>query len=124
MNRIPASSFAADSEESSPSAPSPSPLGDAPESGVRDTARGVVVYATAYCGYCVRAEHLLRSKNIPFRRVAVDDDWETRDWLVERTGQRTVPQIFIHGRSIGGFTELAALERSGRLAELLNERSE
>ncbi len=81
--------------------------------------RAVVVYSTRYCGYCYRAEKLLEGKKIPFERVGVDDDWETRDWLVKFTGQRTVPQIVIHGRPIGGFTELAALDRTGRLDALL-----
>jgi glutaredoxin 3 len=83
------------------------------------SAPAVVVYSTRYCGYCFRAEKLLEGKNVPFERVGVDDDWETRDWLVKFTGQRTVPQIVIHGRPIGGFTELAALERSGKLDQLL-----
>jgi glutaredoxin 3 len=79
----------------------------------------VVVYSTRYCGYCYRAEKLLEGKKIAFERVGVDNDWETRDWLVKFTGQRTVPQIVIHGRPIGGFTELAALDRSGKLDQLL-----
>jgi glutaredoxin 3 len=87
----------------------------------RASSRGVVVYTTNYCGYCVRAERLLQDKGIAFEKVNVDGDWEARDWLVEYTGQRTVPQILVHGRPIGGFTELAALSRSGRLDELLRD---
>lgn len=79
----------------------------------------VEVYTTVSCGYCVRAKALLSRLNIPFKEVDVTQDFDKRDWLVSTTGQRTVPQIFIDGRSIGGFTELAALERAGGLRNLL-----
>lgn len=92
---------------------------DASSAQSRAASRGVVVFTTNYCGYCMRAERLLQDKGIPFEKVSVDGDWEARDWLVEFTGQRTVPQILVHGRPIGGFTELSALSRSGRLDELL-----
>jgi glutaredoxin 3 len=82
-------------------------------------ANGVVVYSTRYCGYCVRAERLLTDKGISFERIAVDGDEHARRWLVELTGQFTVPQIVIHGRPIGGFSELAALARTGRLDALV-----
>jgi glutaredoxin 3 len=55
---------------------------------------------------------------IAFQEIDVSDDPDTRDWLVSTSGQRTVPQIFIDGRAIGGYIELAALERSGGLREL------
>ena len=66
----------------------------------------------------MRAKRLLEARRIPFREidVAVDDD--LRGELVERTGRRTVPQIFIDGESIGGFEELAALDAAGELAGL------
>lgn len=78
----------------------------------------VQVYSTAYCGFCVRAKQLLSRLNIAFDDIDVTEDMDKRAWLVESTGQRTVPQIFIDGRSIGGFTELAALERQGELRPL------
>jgi len=78
----------------------------------------VQVYSTVACGYCVRAKALLSRLSIPFREIDVTDDADARQWLVSTTGQRTVPQIFIDGRSIGGYTELAALEREGGLREL------
>lgn len=80
----------------------------------------VVVYRTRWCGYCRRAVSLLERKGIPFREVSVDGDHEARAWLRETTGQRTVPQIFIDGRSIGGFRELSALERTGALDDLVS----
>ena len=79
----------------------------------------VEVYTTVSCGYCVRAKQLLSRLNIPYREVDVTRDHDKRDWLVSTTGRRTVPKIFIDGRSIGGYTELAALERAGGLAGLL-----
>jgi glutaredoxin 3 len=78
----------------------------------------VQVYTTNYCGYCVRAKSLLKRLNIEFQEIDVSDDQEKRDWLVSASGQRTVPQIFIDGRAIGGYMELAALERAGGLREL------
>ncbi|MET0388154.1 MAG: glutaredoxin [Polyangiales bacterium] len=79
----------------------------------------VQVYSTAYCGFCVRAKQLLSRLNIAYDDIDVTEDMDKRAWLVAETGQRTVPQIFIDGRSIGGFTELAALERAGGLQPLV-----
>jgi len=83
----------------------------------------VVVYVTEYCGFCRQAENLLRRKNIPFEAVDVTNSSDARNWLVETTGQRTVPQVFIHGRSIGGYSELSALDRAGKLAAELANRA-
>ena len=79
----------------------------------------VVLYVTETCGYCRMAESLLRRRGIAFVAVDVTDLPEARSWLIEKTGRRTVPQIFVKGASIGGFTELAAMERSGALATAL-----
>jgi glutaredoxin 3 len=79
----------------------------------------VVVYKTAYCPYCMMATRLLSQEQIAFIEVDVSKDHERRRWLAVETGQRTVPQIFINGRSIGGFEELARLARRGELHGLL-----
>jgi len=79
----------------------------------------VVIYVTEYCGFCRMAEGLLRRKSIAFEAVDVTHSADARSWLIETTGQRTVPQVFIHGRSIGGYSELSALDRAGKLAALL-----
>lgn len=79
----------------------------------------VVLYVTDTCGYCRMAESLLKRREIAFVAVDVTDLPEARSWLVERTGRRTVPQIFVKHESIGGFTELAAMDRSGALARAL-----
>lgn len=79
----------------------------------------VVMYSTPFCPYCSMAKRLLKQEEIPFEEINVAGDPERRRWLLTATGQRTVPQIFINGRSIGGFDELSALARRGQLAELL-----
>ena len=79
----------------------------------------VIVYSTLVCPYCIRAKLLLRSRGIDFQEVDVTGDSVARRRLVEATGRRTVPQIFISGESIGGFEELRALERSGELERKL-----
>lgn len=84
-----------------------------------DSAHDVVIYVTAFCAFCVMAKQLLTRRGIDFEVIAVDGNADARNWLVQETQQRTVPQIFIRGRSIGGFQELAAMDRSGALQEAL-----
>ena len=79
----------------------------------------VTVYTTDYCGFCVAAKTLLKSKDIPFQEVDVTKDQALRQEVVKRSGRRTVPQIFIGDESIGGFTELKALSDKGELATKL-----
>ena len=82
----------------------------------------VVMYATAVCPYCVMAERLLRSKGVAeITKVWVDSDPEERARMTQRTGRRTVPQIYIGERHIGGYEDLAALDRAGGLEPLLAE---
>ncbi|MBK7535500.1 MAG: glutaredoxin 3 [Myxococcales bacterium] len=79
----------------------------------------VKIYTTPWCGYCRAAERLLTKKRVAFENQDVSDDPKTRSWLVTASGQTTVPQIFIDGKSIGGFSELDALDRRGELDRLL-----
>lgn len=79
----------------------------------------VVIYTTQVCPYCVRAKQLLSRKGVAYREVDVSNDVEQRTQLVQRTRQRTVPQIFIGEQHIGGCDELYALERAGKLDTLL-----
>lgn len=81
----------------------------------------VVVYGTPICGFCRMAKRLLTQREIPFAWVDVSGDASARAWLQEASGQRTVPQVFIHARSIGGFSELSALDASGELETLLTQ---
>jgi glutaredoxin 3 len=78
------------------------------------------MYSTGVCPFCQMAERLLRSKGISaIDKVRVDLEPERRVEMVERTGRRTVPQIYIGDRHVGGFEDLAALDHAGRLDELL-----
>jgi glutaredoxin 3 len=80
----------------------------------------ILLYTTQYCGYCRAAKNLLRAKGLEFREIDVGFDPSKRAEMVERAGGlRTVPQIFIHGRHVGGYDELAALERQGKLNDWL-----
>lgn len=78
------------------------------------------MYTTAYCPYCQRAERLLAAKGIEdIERIRVDLEPGRRKEMMERSGRRTVPQIWIGDAHIGGYDELAALDRAGRLDPLL-----
>ena len=81
----------------------------------------VEVYSSAMCGFCVRAKRLLEERGIPYEDFDVGADENLREDVVQRSGRRTVPQIFIDGRSIGGFEELAALDARAELAALTEE---
>ena len=81
----------------------------------------VLIYVTGWCPYCVSAKQLLRRKKAAYTEIDVDDRADLREWLVTATGQRTVPQIFINGQSVGGFSDLSALDRAGKLDPLLAE---
>lgn len=84
----------------------------------------VEMYRTRYCPYCTMAARVLDQRSIPFTEIDVSGDSERRRWLAQVTGQRTVPQIFIDGRSIGGYDELSALARRGELERLLGMEPE
>ena len=80
----------------------------------------VEVYTTTYCPFCHRAKALLQSKGVPFDEIDVTDDPELRQKMVQLAGgRRTVPEIFINGRIIGGYDELRALDIRGELDPLL-----
>ncbi len=83
----------------------------------------VRIYTTRFCGYCVAAKRLLGARGVAYEEIDVSGDDSRRAWLVQTTGQRTVPQIFIRGRSIGGYRELAALDASGELRGLVSGQS-
>ena len=79
----------------------------------------VVVYTTVSCPYCVQAKRLLDRKGVPYREIDVSGDAEKRSEMMQASGRRTVPQIFIAEQSIGGFDELYELEQSGKLDPML-----
>jgi glutaredoxin 3 len=79
----------------------------------------VRIYTTNYCGYCHAAKALLQQRGVAFEEIDCSSDPATRKWLIEQTGQRTVPQIFIGGVPVGGFSELSGLDRAGKLRAIL-----
>jgi glutaredoxin 3 len=80
----------------------------------------VTMYTTMACPYCVQAKRLLTHKGVPYTEIDVTTNSALRLKMIEASGRRTVPQIFIGGESIGGFDELYALEQSGELDAMLN----
>lgn len=81
----------------------------------------VTMYTASYCGYCVRAERLLAARGVDdIVKIHVDEEPAERMAMMKRTGRRTVPQIYIGERHVGGYDELAALDRAGELAPLLS----
>lgn len=79
----------------------------------------VEMYVKTTCGYCFRAQALLQEKGVAVETYNLDRGGPKRDEMIERSGRMTVPQIFIDGRHIGGCDDLMALERRGKLDELL-----
>lgn len=79
----------------------------------------VTMYCTAVCPYCVMAERLLQGKGISVEKIRVDLDAARRAEMMTRTGRRTVPQIYVGDTHVGGFDDLSALDRAGKLDPLL-----
>lgn len=84
----------------------------------------VLMYSTAVCPFCVMAERLLRARGVEeIEKIRVDLQPQLRLEMMEKTGRRTVPQIYIGDTHVGGFDDLSALDRAGKLAGLLAERA-
>jgi glutaredoxin 3 len=79
----------------------------------------VKVYTAPNCGYCTAAKNLLKTKGVAFEEIDLSRDPGLRQQIMERSGRRTVPQIFIADQSLGGYDEIAALNKSGELDRLL-----
>jgi len=83
-------------------------------------APAVMMYSTAVCPYCVRAEQLLRAKGVAdIAKVRVDLEPARRAEMMQKTGRRTVPQIYIGGVHVGGYDDLVVLDRAGKLQPML-----
>ena len=81
----------------------------------------ISMYCTAVCPYCIAAERLLKSKGVSdITKIRIDSQPAKRAEMMERTGRRTVPQIYIDDRHVGGFEDLAALDAAGELDPLLH----
>jgi glutaredoxin 3 len=95
-------------------------VGGTPQAARR--APAITMYSTAVCPYCIQAERLLRAKGATaITKIRVDLDPRERQAMMARTGRRTVPQIYIGERHVGGYDDLVALERAGELDPLLAE---
>lgn len=82
----------------------------------------VLMYSTGVCPYCQRAEALLKARGVTaIEKVRIDLEPARRDEMVARTGRRTVPQIFIGETHVGGFDDLSALDREGKLTPMLSQ---
>ena len=79
----------------------------------------VLVYSSDYCPYCIRAKQLLKSKDVAFEEINVDGKPQLRAEMTKKAGRTSVPQIWIGSTHVGGCDELFALERVGKLSELL-----
>ncbi len=80
----------------------------------------ILVYTTGWCPFCMRAKALLDRKGYSYRELNVEDEPALREEMMKRSGRRTVPQIFVGETHVGGFDELSALDRAGRLEPLVH----
>lgn len=83
----------------------------------------VLIYSSNFCPFCVRAKYIFQQKSIPFEEINVDTDSAQRQLMMQKSGRRTVPQIWIGERHVGGCDDLMALQRSGELDRLLGIES-
>jgi glutaredoxin 3 len=83
------------------------------------TQPGITMYMTGWCPYCQRATSLLTDRDVTFTRINIDDDPKLRQEMIARSGRRSVPQIFIGEKHIGGCDDLVALDGSGELNRLI-----
>ena len=89
--------------------------------GTAETGAAVVMYATGWCGYCSRARALLESKHVTIQEIDIDAQPGARAEMIQRSGRRTVPQIFIGATHVGGCDDLMELESAGGLDPLLKQ---
>ena len=79
----------------------------------------VIMYATRFCPYCMRARSLFKKKGVEYTEISVGRDQDLWDEMEQRSGRNTVPQIFINDESVGGYDDIAALDRQGELDQKL-----
>ena len=84
----------------------------------------ITVYTGSFCGYCEQVRALLERRRIAFTEVSVEDHPDLREKLLARSGRRTLPQVYVGERYVGGAAELAALDRTGELLKLVQERND
>lgn len=83
----------------------------------------VKIYSSDLCGYCRAAKRLLQSKGLEFNEINVDGEPEVREQMIRESGRKTVPQIWLGNQHIGGYTDLAELDQSGELDQMLAGQS-
>jgi len=81
----------------------------------------IIIYTADYCPYCKAAKEFLKAKSVAYQEIDITHDEEKRRDIASRSGQKTVPQIFINGKSIGGYSDLKALDEKGELDPLLSD---
>ena len=81
----------------------------------------ILVYSKRICPYCDHAKKLLDSLGVQYQEINVDENQEQLEKMMRDSGRRTVPQIFIHGKSIGGFDDLSALHQAGKLVDMIKK---
>jgi glutaredoxin 3 len=81
--------------------------------------KSIVLYSSPWCGYCTAAKHLLESKGVSYEEIDVSADARLRAEVVRKSGRMTVPQVFVDGVPHGGYDDLSALDRDGRLDAIL-----
>ena len=92
-----------------------------PETALSDTSTPIItIYSTAICPYCVMAKNFLKSKGLAWTEVRIDTDPVERENMVAKTRRTSVPQIFIGGTHVGGYDDMMALHRAGKLDPMLN----
>ncbi len=91
---------------------------DTSTGGTSDAAP-ITIYTTAWCRYCDRVKDIFDNKGFAYVEIDVDNP-EKREWLTGKTGQQTVPQVYVGDRHVGGWDEISSLERSGGLVEVLS----
>ena len=79
----------------------------------------ITIYTTRFCSYCVRAKRLLKRKGVEFSEIQIDNHRRLRKEMERLSGRSTVPQIFIEGRHVGGYDDMASLDRQGLLDPML-----
>jgi glutaredoxin 3 len=84
----------------------------------------VTVYTGSFCGSCLQATALLERRGIPYAEVSVEDHPGLREELLARSGRRTLPQVYVGSQYVGGADELRALDASGELTKMIQERNE
>ena len=87
------------------------------------SASHVIVFSSPFCGYCAAAKRLLMNKGADFIEINILTNPERRQEMIDLSGRRSVPQVFVGGQHIGGYTELSALDASGELDTLLAEEA-